>query len=235
MKKFFTSLTCALLCAATSLAAVTVTRDGVALQNGETITLTKKDFKVQQFGPMTRITCAVELTVTADQSPINFYGETDNPKIQCCPTGSCIAFGSEPNADGMYTGRTTVDGPTVQCPVDIAMMQASAEIPEMLNKINVTINPDTFGEFKFTVVFDTKSEASVDGIGTAAEALTVSGNTLHYTVPAETLLTVFDLSGNSVMNATLNASGTLDLSALPAGIYILATPNRSLKVTLPVR
>ncbi len=231
MKKIFTTLFCAVMCTASSLAAITVTAGGKTVENGSEIVLTKDDFKVMQLGPtMCRITAAVELQVSTTNAPLDFTARTDNAQLQCCPE-QCIEFGDTPGADGFYTGTKHVNSASVTCPVDVAFMQASNEIPVMKSTMIVEIKDGASSTFQVRVVFNTK-DAGVDAVEKDAESLTVSGNVLNYNVEGEQVVNVYDLSGNSVFCAPIAGAGSLSLASLPAGLYIVSTPSCTIKVTL---
>lgn len=80
-------------------------------------------------------------------------------------------------------------------------------------------------------VNDTTGVNAVAGDNEAADILSVAGRTLS--LKADSSLRVYAASGALLVEIpAVKAGQTVDLSSLPAGIYMIATGNKTLKIAL---
>lgn len=91
------------------------------------------------------------------------------------------------------------------------------------------IDVSAFGEsVSFTLRFLPSEEgASLDGVGADASGISFSGRLLTYNVAAPTQLTIFTISGQPALSRSISGHGSVQLDALPGGVYLYRAGNRT--------
>lgn len=196
MKKIYTLIAALGLCAVSASAAVTVNvKDGAAVADGETLTVTRDQFEntLNIPGVMDRWTGQVELEVEG-AAPIAVNLVSTSADIQFCPLGiGCVAL--YPAGD-VFKGETSLSNSKVEIPVDINYLQG---IVEEKQEIKITFKDASGSEFNMAVVFDTTADSGV-------EAVAVDGKVTAYTIAGVRVL---------------DGADAADLKSLPAGLYIV--------------
>lgn len=132
-------------------------------------------------------------------------------KVQFCGIdGQCQIIG----ATGVTKSGSYSAGNVIPLIIDIANER---QLPAEPYVVNVSVS-DGVETVNFTVNFT--SEAGLATPEVADSRIRVSGRTLHYTVDATDNLTLYNISGRSVISRSVSGTGSINLRGVPAGIYV---------------
>lgn len=196
MKKFYTFISALALCALSASAAITVTlEDGTPVANGETLTVTRDQYSLQQMGPFDRYTGKVDVYVEG-ANYVKLSSATD--KIQFCPTGiGCITLF---DVDGVFAGERELPSYKIEVPVDVNyMMKVGEPLPQEKHELKADFSDAAGEQFVVNFVFDSNEDSGVEAIG------------------VEGKFTVYTIAGVRV----LEGADAVAVKALPAGLYIV--------------
>ncbi|MDE6513578.1 MAG: T9SS type A sorting domain-containing protein [Muribaculaceae bacterium] len=128
-----------------------------------------------------------------------------------------------------FTGQCTILKPSASRSASIS---AGQEVPmqldikgafELLSKpvsLEVTVT-DGSETVKFTVNFVNEDRsAGITAPAKAAGTLRFAGRTLNFSLENAATFTLYNISGRQVMSRALNGTGSVNLSAIPAGVYV---------------
>lgn len=102
-------------------------------------------------------------------------------------------------------------------PLSIDIVESYTMIPEAIEtKIEITDGVQTLN---LTVNFTTE-QAGINAPATAANTVKFIGRTLHYSLDSATAITLYNISGRPVISRSLSGTGSLNLSSIPAGVYV---------------
>ncbi|MDE6438159.1 MAG: T9SS type A sorting domain-containing protein, partial [Muribaculaceae bacterium] len=63
-------------------------------------------------------------------------------------------------------------------------------------------------------------QAGAESIAASASGVTVTGNTLAYSIPGQAQVSIYDILGGKAVDTTVSGEGSLSLASLSRGIYI---------------
>lgn len=212
MKKFITSLM--VLAAAITASAQNFTVTGVddaTYTDGDVINVgyTTSNSGRFKWDPelILHIAKAGTLKVTAEANVANI--------VQFCGIdGSCAMLTAEAKEKSKWFAADNIDALGIDI---VSRREVIAEPVEV--KITITDGTETMN---LTVNFLTVSaeEAGIDAPAAPAAGLRVSHRSLSYAVDAPTQLAIYNISGRAVVNRRISGTGSLNLAALPAGVYV---------------
>ncbi len=102
------------------------------------------------------------------------------------------------------------------------------------DKLLVTTDVSTT-EFERSKVktFNYISPSSIDGINNDGNVVSNTGDSLQFgNLPANSEISVYDVSGKLVKNATAGGSYRINISDLSAGVYVVSVNGVSTKITI---
>lgn len=102
------------------------------------------------------------------------------------------------------------------------------------DKLLVTTDVSTT-EFERSKVktFNYISPSSIDGINNDGNVVSNTGDSLQFgNLPANSEISVYDVSGKLVKNATADGSYRINISDLSAGVYVVSVNGVSTKITI---
>ena len=76
---------------------------------------------------------------------------------------------------------------------------------------------------KTTIYLKMGSAAGVEGVAADMSSIGTCCNAINYSMTSPTVITVADLNGRVVESRTVSGNGRIDLSELPAGVYVYST------------
>ncbi len=223
MKKIFTTLATALLCASASFAEIAVSYSGNNVEFGDAIELTAADF--EEVIPGILFETGVEINVTSDVAPVSVDASFNFEGFQVClADGTCFI----PEEAG--AGKWTVHGEIskTEGALQIHISLNGATLPEEEGEMELLLQNSLDDLYACYIKFNTKS-GSVSDLGTGVKA-SYAGNVLSYSLNAPTKLSVYSITGATVLDSTINGNGTVDFSALPKGVYIYTLAGKASKV-----
>lgn len=222
MKKLFTSM---LLMAAAMVATaqnftVTAFNGTQTLKDGDVI---ECGYEEGMFGdtwdPSLVVTCNknMTLTVTANAPAGN------NIKF-CGINGSCAMLNGTPDVrSNKYT-----EGSVVPLMLD----KTSGEIVEPVDMtVNITDGAETVN-ITVTFVNIPQEELSIKNLGAKGTKISASGRTLNFSSDSAVNLTLYSISGQSAFSRRISGNGSINLSQLPAGVYIYRAGTKTGKIIL---
>lgn len=212
MKKLYSIITMAVL-ALSSQAAIQVTCNNQALTNGQEISLSFQKVDIIP-GIMSKYMAEASISISGT-SPIKVQAETDQPNvIQYCQVGgSCGVFG----ADGIvYTSEMQVTSSPAEFKIDASYNSFPENATGYLSLvISDASNSSINIKFKYNT-----AASGVDAVEMSSDYVRATGRSLIYNFAQPTVVTVYSIAGNTVINASVNGDGQLSLDALHPGIYI---------------
>ncbi|MDE6535267.1 MAG: T9SS type A sorting domain-containing protein [Muribaculaceae bacterium] len=224
MKKIFTSL----FLMATALVATaqnfTVTAFGGSktLKDGDVI---ECGYEEGLFGnawdPAIIVTCNknLTLTVTADAE------KPAEGAVQFCGlTGQCQRLNGTPETrSNVYN-----TGDKVPMQLDIVNgnvvepVNATLKITDGQETVNITV----------TFVGEPQEELAISSVSAKGVQISATGRTLRFVADNATDITLYTISGQSAVSRRISGTGSLNLSHLPAGVYIYRAGNKTGKIIL---
>ena len=99
-------------------------------------------------------------------------------------------------------------------------MDTYVKIPEyeILVEAWYTLNPSS--KVSFTLKMGDVGDAGLDGIAADANFVKVVGKSLNFDVVGNANISVYSLSGKTLVNKTVAGSGSISLGNLPKGVYV---------------
>ena len=111
----------------------------------------------------------------------------------------------------------------------------ASEIVNLTMELEIWATEDDENVFKFKSIFGNDPKASVSSLE-LTQGVVLKGNNLEYVGLGASNVVVCDLTGRIVKSGVVSGEGTIDLSTLPAGLYIyLVKGNSSYKGKVRVR
>ena len=207
MKKIIASI--AALLTLTAANALNVTYQNVQVQEGQVITLKPENFEhIEIPGILNRWEARADFAVA---SPVTLYAEAPNDVIQICGAGSC--YTSTKSGDVYVYNQTNVGN------FDVETSFSNVDVlPEEVSTVKVKLSSGS-DVLNFSVVFDTRV-AGVSGIDADSDYVVAGDNQIVYSLSAPATVEVYSLGGAALISAEVDGEGAVDLSTLPAGVYL---------------
>lgn len=224
MKRFLLMLAAA---AALSAQAVTLTFtvNGQKVTPGSTVYF--EDYVADDLGDgywYIEMNPNVKLTSDFFTNKVSVTAEcTSGQAIQMCAGGACV------KSESVTKSNLTLRKDT---PLDLMFEYLNEEyegatVPDVITKFTA-IN-DNDAPVEFTLVMG-PSAAGIESVAADKSAIKVVRGAIAYNFPQPAAFTLYSITGQQVMSATLNGQGTLTTSHLPAGIYVFTAGAKSGKI-----
>ena len=224
MKKIFTSLFLMATALMASAQNFTVTAfDGTkTLKDGDVI---ECGYEEGLFGynwdPSIVVTCNknLTLTVTADAEM-----PAEGAVQFCGLTGQCQRLNGPPDV------RTNAYNAGDKVPMQLDIIGGNVVEP-----VNATLQiTDGQETVKITVTFvgEPQEELAISSVAAKGLQVSVNGRSLNFISDNSAELTLYTISGQSAVSRRISGSGSLNLSHLPAGVYIYRAGNKTGKIIL---
>lgn len=231
MKKLFTSMILLAAAVVASAQNYTVTAFGdKTVKDGDVITCGFTEVipnVIYNFDPELELHVNAAATITVSASAESKNGLT--PQF-CGITGGCQIL----NGITETRSKAFAAGAVENLQIDIvgASMTSRWNLDGEVLPCTVTVS-DGVTSMTFTVNFTSidQDEAGIAPIK-AGQSIRVSGKTLHYEVAAPAQLTLYTISGQTAVSRAVNGQGSLNLSNLPAGVYVYRVGSKTGKVVL---
>ena len=188
------------------------------IENGSTVLF--GDYEVWDDIPgMVEVIIDPNISVIADEGTsltIKAESLTGN-SFQMCAGGACV--------QGVSITKDDVSlKPEVSLPLllDVSMMFFDGEeviVPYYEIKVEAWDNdmPDDYVTFTLKMG---NLDAGVDELVVGGSKVTINGTTLSYDLAGASQLSIYSLSGKTVMSRNVSGNGTLSLGNLPKGVYV---------------
>lgn len=228
MNKIFTTLT--LLAAALTASAQNFTvntPDGKSYTDGDVINI-GYEFDGECYNWLPDITVHVNKATSAitGASSFSVTASASTPGVVqfCGLSTSCNFIGAAP----VTNSATFKAGQRFPLSIDIIDRYENLSAP-IESKITITDGDETIN---LTVNFLDSEHAGVNSVTAAAGTLRFNGRTVNFAMESAAKLTIYNISGRPVVNRTLAGTGSLNLSAIPAGVYVYRCGSLTGKVLL---
>lgn len=229
MKKIFTTLASVVFFTSMSFGALTVTHDGQPMESGQTITFTEADFVHEDYSPMHRFACEIDLEVKTDAAPMQISITANDRDFMCCPEATgCINLID--NGFGEFSASATAKASSTNMPIDVSYFVESNEIPAKKVQGTVTVTDANNDKFEITVIFDTTNAGSgVEGVADNA-TVSFSNNVLSYDLNEAAEVEVYSIAGQKVVAEAVSGNGIIDLNNLAKGVYVYRVAGKNGKI-----
>lgn len=111
--------------------------------------------------------------------------------------------------------------------LDLSLIVSNEElegykIPEVTVEVTMMYNGQPDSAVTMTVVMggEDAEEAGVEGLAADFNKVNVAGKTLNYSVDSPSTLTLYSLSGKTILNQSVSGKGSLSLNNLSTGVYL---------------
>lgn len=231
MKKIFTSmvLMAAAIVASAQNYTVTAFGDETPLTNGQVITCGwhnpyPEAPMFREYNPELTVTAHKQITIMVTASG----HAVDGLNAQICGFGGCKPL---LNDEKIFDTKVLQAGQKFDLQLDVTDM-AGLELTETLPVTVKISDGQSAEEMVLTINFVGEEQASIKGANIAATSVRVQGRTLHYNSDNAAELTLYTISGQSAISRRISGQGSVNLSALPAGVYIYRAGNKTGKLIL---
>jgi len=229
MKKLYLAMAAALLSIASmSARELTFYLNNTPIANGETVKYELSEDEVQKSGDQTYIECYPNLSLHADLvGSVDITATcTTGQTIGLCAGGACVK-GTE-----IVKENVSIQGGT-KLPLNFdyeAEIAAGENIPQVITEFKALYHgkQSTLKTFTF-IINPTAGLATV--IADDASFRAVKGG-IEYNLDAPAAVALYSITGQKVLTANLNGTGTLSTANLPAGIYVYTLNGHSSKIYL---
>ena len=103
------------------------------------------------------------------------------------------------------------------------------EIPAMEIAVEIYYTSNPTEVFSFTLKMGGFNPAGVDSVGADDVNIVFKGNALYYDLPSASQISVYSLSGKTVLSKTVSGNGSLSLDGLSKGVYLYRVSGKSNK------
>lgn len=198
------------------------TADGENL-NGTTFTYT--EFQTFPQGSKTEVFIDPELFIYSESGGLVNIAVNSNVKIQLCTGGGMCEEGTEVIKEGIELEA----GEPMNLRFDFSEIVEDVEnytIPAIEAVLTAYYVDDPDSEITLTVKMG-GMEAGVEAIASGLDGVNFNGNILSYDLNGVSQLSVYSLSGKTVLNKTVAGTGAVSLEGLSKGIYLYRVTNKN--------
>lgn len=208
--------------------------EGEPVENGSTIEF--KDFKVTvqdggEYGMYYTWKVDPELYLLVDQAGVyTVHAKSLNGEsFQLCAGGNCI-MGTDlvkDKVEFVLENGTGESKPLVGEPMNLQLDWAENTIdepeiyiPALEISVEVFNNAEPTNVLSFTLKMGGFEAAGVESVGVEAGSVVLKGKSLYYDIPGSSQLSVYSLSGKTLVNQTVSGNGYVSLEGLSKGVYL---------------
>ena len=196
------------------------TKDGKSFPNGYTLEFGEVEIDDEipgifyiEINPELYLLSDETATVTVTCTSIS------GPAVQLCAGGDCITTDQQNPIvkndvsltagiplDLLFDYYGEVEGSTFEIPDIVAVLEAWYN-DDPTNKVTLNVH---MGDF----------DAAVETIGLNSNFVFVTGSELNYNVANASQLTLYSLSGKTLLNTTVSGTGSISLASYAKGVYL---------------
>lgn len=216
MKKFYTLMLCLLMLPSAWAKELTFYIGDTPITPGESVTFT--EYTLQEGKIQTQVKYDPHISLMSDKDANNVVitmTSISGENFQLCAGGQCESSTSITKKNVVVQGNQKLD---LQFEFIGMYKNGSVETPTVSAKIEAMYNLDKNSKREFVITMG--PDASVSLIETT-EQFTPENRSLTYNLGEKSsTVTVYDATGRQRATATVSGYGSIDLSQLPAGLYI---------------
>lgn len=232
MKKFLLSTLLVAGFSYMSAGEITVLFQDQPVENGSTIEFNEysvTEIDAGEYGKMYSWTVDPELYLLVDEAgPLTVHAKSlTGEGFQLCAGGNCIM------GDDLTKNEVK---PQVNVPLNLQLDWAKntvnepqITIPALDIEVEIYYNNNPSNSLKFNLKMGGFEAAGVDEIGSNANNVVLKGNTLYYDLDGVNQISIYSLSGKTVLNQSVAGSGSLNLDNLSKGIYLYRVSGKTNK------
>lgn len=225
MKKFYLLAAAMLVAGASQAAGLSFLLGESPIANGEEVTYT--DYKVENYEEDVDVLFEPHMYLTADYAtgPVTLTAVcTSGQKIQICAGGDCV---DAANVEKKLTPLAANEKLDLQFHYTAMQVlpDAVASLKECVTVLSASDDNDAAISTTCTVIFSTNN-SGIKSIEYGKNVAVANGR-IAYSVNGAESLRVYSLSGNTVVGATVEGNGTVDVNHLAPGIYVYTLGNAS--------
>ena len=194
--------------------------EGKNVENGGTVVY--KGYTVQTFESMpgyTIWTVDPELFLVSETDDLITVHASSDINFQLCAGGNCVRGNDiTKNVENLEAGKPL----NLQLDWETETFEGDqVEIPEIKVAIEVWYDAEPENVYSITLIMGgVTANAGVESLGATLNSVVFNGNTLSYDVNGVSQLSLYSLSGKTVMNKAVSGNGSLNLDSLAKGVYI---------------
>ena len=156
--------------------------------------------------------------VAEEESPVTIHASSDTA-FQLCAGGNCVRnkdiTKSVENFEANVPLNLQLDWDTETFGED------EIEIPEIKIEIELWYDENPDDVYSITLIMGgVNASAGVESIGSTLNSVVFKGNSLSYDVNGASQLSVYSLSGKTVINKSVSGNGSVSLEGLSKGVYM---------------
>lgn len=219
MKKLLLS---AVLCSAGVLAGqatITFQYQGETLANGAEITYTGYEALPGLTAGTWEYVLDPKIFVVSDEATTITIQINSNEPVQFCAGGTCTPASLTPSKNDVQLKAGVPVNLLLEYLTDAGDGSEGVDIPPI--ELLISAYPNSNPTVRTTVWVKMGGFlAGVDSLEADMNSVALKGKSLVYNLTGVSQLSVYSLSGKIVANESVSGNGSLDLSALPSGVYL---------------
>lgn len=203
--------------------------DGEALENGASITYEGYTYDTYGYDDYVEYKIDPKIHIMSDVNTEVNIEVSANVEVQLCTIGNCDKSTNPTKTDVPLTAdvprdlvldwvtelyEEDVDTPFEIPVINMVVKAYPVDAPENVITLNVTMGGVTAG---------------VESLGINNSFVKVTGKTLSYDLASASNLSVYSLSGKTLINKAVSGNGSINLNSLPAGIYLYKVTGKATK------
>ena len=184
---------------------------------------------VEDYGQFISVTLDPELYIVSDVDAMVTVHVKSNYDIQLCTAENGQEGVCETDTDITKSEVTLKAGVPLNLLLEAVITSIDGTYPEVPDyKIEVTAwyNDDPSNVYKLNL--EMEDPAAVESIS-ANNAVTFNGKSLNYDLPSASQISIFSLSGKTVVNSTVSGTGSINLGHLAKGVYLYRVSGKNPK------
>lgn len=192
--------------------------EGENLENGASIVY--KGYSEETLGleGFIRIECNPEIHIVSTTDALVTVNVKSNLEVGLCAGGDCIKGTDLTKNQVSLTANKPLDLQFDYLYNDYEYDGGSIDIPAIDAVITAWYNEDPNNVIVLNVRMG--GFAGVDSVISGTDAIKVAGRNLNYDLAKESTISLYSLSGKTLMNKTVAGTGSINLGNLPAGVYV---------------
>ena len=168
---------------------------------------------------LAEVTMAPDLYIWSDMmtNTVQVTAKSVNGQsIQMCCGGACSS-GTTVVKENVQIGSKD----SGRIPLEFEYMgtqNPSEPVPNVTVEFEAVDTKSSSTRISFTILMG--PQAGAESIAASASGVTVTGNTLAYSIPGQAQVSIYDILGGKAVDTTVSGEGSLSLASLSRGIYI---------------
>ena len=206
-----------------------MTSYGKEIPNGSTITY--KDYQWEQYEEdYAVVTINPGMFLVGDRTSTATVSTKSNVTIGLCAGGTCVRLKEITKKDVPVDANAPLDL-ILDWEEEIYGTEQELTIPEITVEIEAWYNDDPTSVYKITLVMGGfEATAGIEGVEASQDNILFNNNVIKYDLNQISNLSVYSLSGKTIMNQTISGNGSVSLDGLSKGIYLYRVAGKNGKV-----